>query len=134
MAPQVGHFPFLPAAPGGVRTVFEHRGHGNSIRPRFEAVLEWPAAELPSLATGSRGVDRSGICTTTPQFGHWPFFPAVEDGVRTGNRQWGQENSILSSGTGGVRFFLGAAVGFAGLRFGVGASFAMIPEGIALGL
>ena len=135
MAPQVGHLPFFPAAPGGVRTVLEHRGHGNSIRPRFAAAFAWPvaAADWPSFPVGSRGVDRSGICTTTPQFGHFPFFPAVEAGVRTGNRQWGQENSILSAGTGTVRFFFGEAAGFAELRFGVCASLLMIPEGIAVG-
>ena len=48
----------------------------------------------PVLA-GVDTVDCLGICTTALQFGHFPFFPAVAAGVRTGSPQWGQANSIF---------------------------------------
>jgi hypothetical protein len=36
----------------------------------------------------------AGIITSVPQFGHFPFLPAAESGVRTCWRQVGQGNSI----------------------------------------
>jgi hypothetical protein len=99
-APHFGHFPFLPAAEVGVRTCFWHFGQGNSITaPRLAALsAAWaiaPVVPAPALRFGNGGED-SGICTTVPQLGHFPFLPAAEPGVRTGLPHVGQGNSILS--------------------------------------
>jgi hypothetical protein len=34
--PQVGHFPFFPAAASGVRTCWRHTGQGNSMGMRAQ--------------------------------------------------------------------------------------------------
>ena len=86
-APQLGHLPRFPAPLAGVATVFPQCEHGNSMRfagaaaPGFrdEAVL------VARLAAVGGVCGTAGIWTTTPQFGHIPFLPAVASPVRTGN-------------------------------------------------
>ena len=86
--PQLGHFPFLPAADPGVRTGRVHLGQGNSILS-----LVFQAAGERSEVTVAEGANRRsdslaedfdvlGILVSSPQCGHRPFLPAAESGVR----------------------------------------------------
>jgi len=90
---QLGQRPFLPAAPGGVRTRLWQYGHENSIR--CGSPLDGGVALAERWLRGPAGT--LGIGTIAPQLGHFPFFPAVVLGVRTGRPHSGQANSILSA-------------------------------------
>ena len=109
---QCGHFPFLPAALIGVRTVCPHDAHGNEITapPAAELPAPGPLSPVPcplawaagfgaALGSGVRpataaGWLTSGIWPIVPQCGHFPFLPAAASGVRTSWPHAVQENSI----------------------------------------
>jgi hypothetical protein len=80
----------------------------------------------------SETVDLRGICTTTPQWGHFPFLPAMSGGVRTRIRQLVQKNWIggpVAAGAGG-----GAAAPLAGPFAAAAADWEGIWAGIWAGI
>ena len=99
-APQLGHFPFFPAAEAGVRTGQPHWAQGNSILSAAAGLRLPPSDVAATVATNSFPAvsaavsDCHGIDVTAPQWGHFPFLPAVLSGVRIGRRQVEHLNSI----------------------------------------
>lgn len=87
-SPQLGHFPFLPAAETGVRTGWLHLGHGNSILSLVPWLfVPFTCLELLEPLVGAAGVfacwaDADGMSMVAPQLGHFPFLPAAASGVR----------------------------------------------------